>query len=481
MDRATLVHIARTDFLAFVQKSFEIINPGTPFLDNWHIGALAYVLEELRLGAHRRQIINMPPRLLKSTVVSVCWPAFLLGHDPTAKVLVVSYTEALAEKLSGDTRRLMTSPFYESLFPGTRLERQSNLNLITDQNGFRMGATVGGSITGLGADWIIVDDPHNASEAYSDAAREKVWNFFRQTLLSRLNNPPEGRLVAVMQRLHDDDLSGRLLRQRHGDSRHLKLQARATEDAEVPIGPDLRHRVQAGDLLQPALLPEYWLDSQKLDMGSAAFEAQYQQQPLPAEGNLIKKDWLRHCDPPPLNTGRVTLSFDTAMKESTEADFSACIVWLEAEGKHHLIDVWREKVDFPRLRRKVLSLIDQYRPKAILIEDAGSGSALIQELQHTSVPAIGRKARDPKAVRLSPVSNYVEAGLMWLPKDAPWLAVFVAELLGFPAVRHDDQVDSLSQYFNWIRERTIDIFECDWLLDDTGVNHDLIASKLARW
>src|SRR5271170_4492287 len=109
MDRATLVHIARTDFVAFVQKSFEIINPGTQFLDNWHIGAIAYVLEELRLGVDRRQLINLPPRLLKSTVVSVCWPAFLLGLDPTAKVLVVSYTEALAEKLSADTRRLMTS------------------------------------------------------------------------------------------------------------------------------------------------------------------------------------------------------------------------------------------------------------------------------------------------------------------------------------------------------------------------------------
>jgi hypothetical protein len=267
MDRATLVHIARTDFLSFVQAAFEIINPGTQFRDNWHIGAVAYVLEELRLGAHRRQIINMPPRLLKSTGVSVCWPAFLLGHDPTAKVLVVTYTEALAEKLSNDTRRLMTSPFYEELFPGTRLERQSNLNLNTDQNGFRIGATVGGSITGLGADWIVVDDPLNATELHSEVAREKVWTFFTQTLLSRLNNPSEGRLIVVMQRLHDDDLSGRLLR--HRDWRHLKLQARATEDAAAPIGAGLVHRIQVGDLLQPDLLPADWLEAQNLDMGSA--------------------------------------------------------------------------------------------------------------------------------------------------------------------------------------------------------------------
>ena len=416
MDRATLLHIVRTDFLAFVQKSFEIINPGTRFRDNWQIAAIAFVLDLLRVGADRHQIINMPPRMLKSTVVSVCWPAFLLGLDPTAKILVVSYSEALAEKLSADTRRLMTSPFYQDLFPGTRLERQNNLNLITDQNGFRIGVTVGGSITGLGADWIIVDDPHNASEAYSEAMREKVWIFFTQTLLSRFNNPSDGQLLVVMQRLHEDDLSGRLLRQ--GDWRHLKLQARATEDMEIPIGPGLLHRVQVGDLLHPTFLPAHWLDRQKIDMGSAAFGAQYDQQPMPAEGNLIKNGWLRYCDQPPLNTGRVVLSLDTATKESTEADFSACTVWLEAEGKHHLVQVWREKVDFPKLRRKVLDMIDFYRPAAILIEDAGSGSALIQELQRVGVPAIACKAKDAKEVRVSTASPSLEAGLMWLPKDA---------------------------------------------------------------
>ena len=182
MDSASFLHVCRSDFRAFAQKAFEIINPGEQFLDNWHIGAIAHALEELRLGSYRRQIINLPPRLLKSTLVSVCWPAFLLGRDPTAKILVVSYAEPLAEKLSNDTRRLMTSEFYRNVFASTRLERLSNLNLTTDQNGFRIGATVGGSITGFGADWIFVDDPHNASEAYSEPAREKVKNFFRQTL-----------------------------------------------------------------------------------------------------------------------------------------------------------------------------------------------------------------------------------------------------------------------------------------------------------
>jgi hypothetical protein len=142
----------------------------------------------MRLGAYRRQIINMPPRTLKSLLISVWWPAFLLGRDPAAKIILVSYAEQLAEMLSNDTRRLMQSSFYQAVFPQTRLERQSNLHLSTDQNGFRIGATVGGSVTGFGADWIIINDPHNASETYSEAAREKVKSFYRQTLVSRLDN-----------------------------------------------------------------------------------------------------------------------------------------------------------------------------------------------------------------------------------------------------------------------------------------------------
>jgi predicted phage terminase large subunit-like protein len=283
-----------------------------------------------------------------------------------------------------------------------------------------------------------------------------------------------------MQRLHEADLAGHLLRR--GGWRLLKLQARATEDAEIEIGPGLLHRVRDGDLLQPNLLPAHWLDAQKLDMGSAAFEAQYQQQPLPAEGNMIQRAWLRYCDPPPLDTGRVTISLDTATKENTENDYSACTVWLEADKKHHLIHVWRDKVNFPALRRKVLDMIDVFRPTAILIEDAGSGSALIQDLRVRGVPAIARKAKDSKVVRLSSASPYIESGLMWLAKDAPWLAGLETELLGFPGTRHDDQVDSLSQYFNWVRERPASFFEVHWMWDEPGTaDYDWIASRLARW
>jgi predicted phage terminase large subunit-like protein len=215
-------------------------------------------------------------------------------------------------------------------------------------------------------------------------------------------------------------------------------------------------------------------------MGSAAYEAQYQQQPLPADGNMIKRQWLRYTDTPPAReAGRVALSLDTATKEGTENDYSACTVWLEADGKHHLLHVWRDRVDFPTLLRKVLQLVEVFRADAVLIEDAGSGSALVQVLHGQGVPAVARKAKDPKAVRLSSVSTYLESGLMWLPRDAPWLAEFESELLGFPGARHDDQVDTLSQYFSWVRERPKDTFIVDWMRDEDSVDHELITARFA--
>jgi predicted phage terminase large subunit-like protein len=197
-------------------------------------------------------------------------------------------------------------------------------------------------------------------------------------------------------------------------------------------------------------------------MGSGPYEAQYQQQPLPADGNMIKREWLRYADaPPPRANGQVTLSLDTAVKEDPANDYSACTVWLEAEEKHHLIYVWRDRVNFPTLHQKVHELVGVFRPNAVLIEDAGSGSVLVQVLERERVPAVARRAKNSKTGRLSSVSIYLEAGHMVLPKDAPWLAEFEAELLGFPGTRYDDQVDSLSQYFGWVRERPASVFEWD--------------------
>lgn len=469
--------IASKDLPVFTRKAFEVLNPGTTLDDNWHLDAIAYVLNELALGGRRRQIINVPPRTLKSQLCSVIWPAFLLGQNPSAKIAVVSYAEPLAEELSTQCRRLMQSRFYQAVFPGTQLDRQTNLLLTTKRGGERYATTIGGSFTGIGADFIIIDDPIKASDAYSPTMREAVFNFFRQTLSSRLNHPAQGRFLLVMQRLHEDDPSGHLLRS--GGWKHLKLQARATEAASIPIGNGRYHQIAENDLLIPSRLSQAVLDLQQRMMGSAAYSAQYQQEPAPAEGAMIKRAWLHYFATPSPLAGPVTLSLDTASKDNPQNDYSVCTAWTEANGKHHLIDVWREKVDFPTLLHRMDMLLARHRPSNILIEDAGSGTTLRQLLQRKGVPAVACKPKDSKIVRLSSVSQYFESGLVWLPNDALWLAAFEAELLGFPAARYDDQVDSVSQYLGWVRDRPQSTFSCDWGWDDDGpIAHELIADRL---
>lgn len=461
LDSTALLVIARRDFRTFVQLAFPIINGGAQMEPSWHIDAMCHVLEEIYAGQILRQIINMPPRTLKSQIVSILWPAFLLGQNPALEIVVVSYADALAQQLSTDTRRLMLSPLYRKLFPDTVLEKQSSSHLVTTKGGTRYATTIAGSVTGFGADVTILDDPHNASEAYSEPARNAVKSYVRQSLLSRGNHPARSKFVLVMQRLHQDDLSGHFLAS--GGWQLLKLQAQATEAQTIPTGAGEHHQVRVGDLLLPNRLTAAFLKDQQRDMGSLEFQAQYQQEPAPAQGALIKRSWLVYGDPPARQGGRVTLSLDAAVKANPVNDFSVVTVWLEQNGKHYLRHVWRERVEFPALQQKMQVLRQQYAPDAILIEDSASGSALIQAMKRSGAPVIARSCKDSKESRLVSVSPYFEAGQVVLPKDAPFLAAYVTELLGFPGSRHDDQVDSTTQYLRWVHERPTGYLRVDWM------------------
>jgi len=458
----TLEYVAVRDFRTFAKLAFPGLNPGVQLDWGWSNEAIAHVLEEVEAGARLRQIINMPPRTLKSQLVSVMWTAFLLGRNPASRLMVVSYAENLAEQLSNDTRRLMQSALYRRLFPETQLERQSSQLLTTTAGGQRYATTVGGSVTGFGTDIIILDDPQSATDIYSEAAREKTKAFFQQTLSSRLNNPATGRMVLVQQRLHEDDLTGHLIE--GGGWELLRLQACATEAASIPFGFGEVRDVRPGELLVPSRLTAEFLERQKRSMGSIAFEGQYQQTPVPADGEIIKRDWLRHGNPPRRDAAqRITLSLDTATKTNPANDFSVATVWLEHDGKHHLLFVWRAKVEFPELGKKVLALAQHYGVDTILIEDTGSGSALIQAMKPKGLRVIGRTCRDTKQSRLISVSSYFESGQVCLPKDAPWLAAYETELLGFPGGRHDDQVDSTTQYLRWVHEQPKGFFHYEFM------------------
>src|ERR1700680_201636 len=205
--------LLRNDFMAFVQRSFLELNPTTECKHNWHLEVIAHELEQVRRGIFKKLAIIISPRSLKSHCVSLAFVAWLLGHDPSAQIICASYAQDLANKLASDCRTLMMSQMYKEIF-NTRLvsQRPSVQELITTRKGFRLATSVGGVLTGRGADYLIIDDPLKPEEALSETQRQNVNHWYDHTLLTRLNDKREGRIIVIMQRLHEDDLMGHLLR-----------------------------------------------------------------------------------------------------------------------------------------------------------------------------------------------------------------------------------------------------------------------------
>jgi hypothetical protein len=326
--RRVLDAILRTDFYTFVQATFPIVSPGAPFAPNWHVEAMAHALTRVLRGEVRRLIITVPPRSLKSICASVAFPAFVLGQDPTRRIICVSYSEALSRKHANDGRALMRSGLYRRVFPGTRISagKDTELETMTTARGFRLATSVGGTLTGRGGSLLVIDDPLKPQDAHSQAAREGLQQWYANTLLSRLDRKSEDAIVVVMQRLHVDDLVGYLLEQ--GGWTHLNLPAMAETPQVVPLGPGRYHRRRQGDVLHPEREPLAVLDEMRRSMGSLDFAAQYQQEPVAPGGNLIQWSWFRTYDERPVvgPGDKIIVSWDTAVSASELADYSACVI-----------------------------------------------------------------------------------------------------------------------------------------------------------
>jgi predicted phage terminase large subunit-like protein len=452
-DAAVLAALLRSDLGSFVRKCFVTVLPGTRYLPNWHIEAIIYQLMRVQKAEVGRLLINQPPRSLKSLCVSVAYVAWLLGHDPTRRIIVVSYANELAAELHRQFRMVIDAPWYRHLFPAKHAVKDTGTELATSAGGSRYATSVGGTLTGRGADLIIVDDPLKAEEAMSEPARRRVIDWFGGTLVSRLNDKERGAIIVIMQRLHEDDLAGHLLEQ--GNWQHLDLPAIAIEDDTIPIGPGKLVTRHAGDVLHPERESQAALDRIKAEIGSLRFSAQYQQRPVPVAGNLIKRDWFRiYNEAPETGPGdRTVQSWDIATMIGETNDYSVCATWRMIKSDYYLMDIFRGRLSYPDLRRKVSALCARYGANTIVIEDAGPGMQLLQDL-HRDLPAamprpIGSKPDGSKMDRMLAQSAKIEAGHVHLPKQADWLASFLLELLAFPQGRHDDQVDSVSQFLNW--------------------------------
>ncbi len=443
--------ILRSDLYCFIQAAFPIVSPGVAFAANWHIEAIAFALTRVLAGEIKRLIITVPPRSLKSICTSVAFPAFVLGHDPTRRIICVSYAEALARKHANDCRAIMRAPVYTRLFPNTQISssKDTELEFATTLGGNRLSTSIGGTLTGRGGHLIIIDDPLKPQDAYSEAARESTKQWYANTLLSRLDDKVNDAIIVVMQRLHVDDLVGHLLEQNGWT--HLNLPAIADAEHQIPLGPGWFHQRRPGDALHADREPREVLDKLKASMGSMDFQSQYQQEPVAEGGNLIKWNWFPlYEDPPALHAGdRIIASWDTAMSSKELSSYSACVV-LQIKGETaYVLDVIRDRLEYPDLKRKVIEVHCKWRNACnrleLVIENKGSGMSLIQDLKREGVHAIPVDPDGEKIMRMNAQTARIEAGSVLLPRRAAWLDEFRREILAFPAGRYNDQVDAFSQ------------------------------------
>ena len=412
---------------------------------------MTHKLSQVVSGEVRRLIITLPPRNLKSLCASVALPAWFLGHYPSERVVVVSYSEVLARTHANDFRQVVNHALYQATFPAMRLERETDREIVTTKRGKRIATSIDGTLTGLGGNLIIIDDPLKLGDAMSEAVRTRVIDWYRSTLLSRADDKTAARIVLVMQRVHQDDLAGYL--QEQGGYEVLNLPAIAQRNETYALGDGRTYDRQQGELLHPEQEPAHVLAELKREMGPIAFSAHYQQSPIPPGGTIIKRKWLTRYDDIDHQPGdRIIMSWDIALSEAETGDYSACVVLRQRGEVFYILEVVRGRFPFDALKRKVMEVKRRYGSSTLLIEDSPISRGLIQSLREQSTNVTTYKPDTDKRARLIAQSALFAGGSVRFPCRAAWLEEFTAELLAFPG-RHDDQVDALAQGLAWGRDR----------------------------
>jgi len=457
--------IIATSPKSFFIKVFNTLHPCTKFEDNWHIDLLLEHLLAAEQGRITRLIINIPPRTLKSICISVFWPAWILAKNPSAKIIAASYSQALSYKHSHDCRIVLLSEWFKKYFPKTTLKQgiSNKAKLGTTRHGFRFATSIGGTMTGEGADFIIIDDPQTPAQALSANSRNKVVTWFEQTLMSRLNNKESGVVVLVMQRLHMEDLAGHLLQK--GGWTLLNLPMIAEKDEFWHFG-NAQYKRKKGELLHFVRDNKETIARLRHDLGEYAFNAQYQQSPVHLQSQFIKREWLHYYQEHTIKQKEMTIyqSWDCAIKAKESHDYTVCCTIGRLDDKYYVLDMFRKKLEYPYLKKTVIRLYDQFKPCAILIEDKVSGQQLIQELGAVSqnglpenigcsnrLPIIPVNTKYDKITRLFLTSQIFESKSVFLPTNTTWAKQFEDELMQFPHGRYDDQVDAITQLLLWIR------------------------------
>jgi predicted phage terminase large subunit-like protein len=475
------------DYHRFIRKAWAVIEPGVNFSDGLPIRAVTEAVQALMEGTlgRRNLLVNIPPRCMKSTSISVALTPWVWARPEWAhlKFLYTSYAGELSIRDSVKARMLMASPWYQRLFgQNFRLTSDAKIRLTNNQNGYRIATSVTGQGTGEGGDIIVSDDPHNAAEAESDAVREGTVTWWRETMSTRGNDPRTVKRIVVMQRLHEADLSGHILAEEFDDYVHLCLPMRYEPQVYVSGRAPMvtfKDPRKEGELLWPERFPEVETAKIERKLGSYGTAGQFQQRPAPRGGGLIKEDdiMLWPADEPLPSLTYVLQSYDTALTDKTSSDPTACTVWgcftMDGVKCALLLEAWDDKLTYTPLRKRIIkdwsAKYDQQendplhpgrRADNIIIENKGSGISILQDLNAAKVPAFSyNPGRADKTARVMQALPIIETHVIYVleSKREPglpvtWARDAIKQWTQFPAAAHDDYVDTLTQAIIFLRD-----------------------------
>lgn len=451
----------KCDLSLFTQKVFDTVSPAPTYLHNWHINLISEYLIACQKSEITRLIINIPPRHLKSISVAVSFPAWLLGHNPHEQIMCASYSQELAYKHSTDCRLIVQSEWYKELFPDTLLvdDQNTKRKFVTSGRGHRIGTSVGGTATGEGANFLIVDDPLNAQDQMSEAVRNTANDWFDQVFTTRLNDKKKGVIIVIMQRLHENDLTGHLLKK--GGWEHLCLPAIAEKDEIIEKG-NVKVSRSIGDFLHPDRMGEKELNQVKTEIGSYGFAGQYQQRPSPKGGGEFRKEWLSYYDTLALNTLNLYMLVDPANSKKKNSDYTAIvIIGASGDDNLYLVDFIRDKLNVKEREDLIFELHKKYKPKMVAYEKYGMQNdidwlrkSMDERNYRFHIEEVGGPlSKEDRIRRLIP---YFVDHKIYLPKvlyktnyenkPVDLIDAFVyQEYLTFPVGLHDDMLDALSR------------------------------------
>lgn len=445
MLEAGIYYQAEKDLGTFFRRSWKILEPTTELLTNWHQDLIAEYLMACYKRQIKRLIINMPPRYAKSNEVTVCFPAWVWTQDPSHRFITGSYADNLATKHSIDRRTLIESDWYRRGY-GERFNLSSDQNVksefTNDKRGSMYATGLSGAVTGKGCNILIIDDPHDAQKVHSDAVRKNDILSFDQKFSTRLDDKKNDVIIVVMQRLHEQDLTGHLIDQ--GGWEHLTLSGIAEKETLITFPTSGRQILREKDsFLHEEREGEFEMEQNKKTLGSKGFAAQIQQAPTPDGGVLIDPAWFRFYKELPPRFNQVIQSWDMTFKDTKQSDYVVGQVWGRLAGAAYLFPFRiRKQLDFVKTIEAFKTLTLRY-PEASLkiVEDKANGPAVISALRSKIPGIVPYSPKDSKEGRVSAVSPMIEAGMVFLPDPsiAPWITDFLIEVAKFPNGPHDDE------------------------------------------